>query len=155
MDLRILLFDLVQFFHGLVIDRYIRRTLRLFQGKAGDLPPIHQGHGALFRVLVPYVSNVTKPDGPPAPDGDLRLSQRICILRIAQHANGLPRPRNFGAAPRRLTVDLTKWLIDLRRCVALSLQLTLVRASGRARVWPSFYISEVAVSLQQKVEHKI
>src|SRR3546814_8753031 len=60
MDLRILLFDLVQFFHGLVIDRYIRRTLRLFQGKAGDLPPIHQGHGALFRVLVPYVSNVTK-----------------------------------------------------------------------------------------------
>src|SRR3546814_619974 len=100
MDLRILLFDLVQFFHGLVIDRYIRRTLRLFQGKAGDLPPIHQGHGALFRVLVPYVSNVTKPDSPPAPDGDLRLSQRIGILRIAQHANGLFRPRDFGAAAR-------------------------------------------------------
>src|SRR3546814_10604739 len=114
MDLRILLFDLVQFFHGLVIDRYIRRTLRLFQGKAGDLPPIHQGHGALFRVLVPYVSNVTKPDGPPAPDGDLRLSQRIGILRIAQHANGLFRPRDFGAATRRIKVDLTKLLIDLR-----------------------------------------
>src|SRR3546814_1532468 len=72
---------------------------------------------------VSYVSNVTKPDGPPAPDGDLRLSQRIGILRIAQHANGLFRPRDFGAATRRIKVDLTKLLIDLRRCDALRLQL--------------------------------
>src|SRR3546814_14787807 len=79
MDLRILLFDLVQFFHGLVIARYIRLTLVFFNVKAGDLPPIPQGHGALIRVLVPSVSNVTKPDGPPSHDVYLRLSPPNCL----------------------------------------------------------------------------
>src|SRR3546814_13495438 len=82
------------------------------------------------------VSNVTKPDGPPAPDGDLRLSQRIGILRIAQHANGLFRPRDFGAAARRIKVDLTKLLLDLRRCDALRLQLGRIQAHAAFAAYP-------------------
>src|SRR3546814_11035369 len=89
MYLRILLFDLVQFFHGLVIDRYIRRPLRLFQGHAGDLPPNHQGHGTLLRDIVTLVTTVTNHDVPPATADDFRLSTTICIRRIARPATAL------------------------------------------------------------------
>src|SRR3546814_11824658 len=64
-------------------------------------------------------------------------SSDLGILRIAQHANGLFRPRDFGAAARRIKVDLTKLLIDLRRCDALRLQLGRIQDHADFADYPS------------------
>src|SRR3546814_9650775 len=68
---------------------------------------------------------------------DVCSSDLIGILRIAQHANGLFRPRDFGAAARRIKVDLTKLLIDLRRCDALRLQLGRIQDHADFAAYPS------------------
>ena len=122
-NLGVFLAQLVQLNHRIVIDGDVRRTLGLFQAETGDLPPVHQRQTALFGIHVTHVGNVGQLDGAAAGDGDLRRAQVARIARIAQHADRLFGPGDFGAAACRVQIDLIELAVHLCSGDAERLQL--------------------------------
>ena len=121
LHLGVVLLDLRQLFHRLVMDADVRRALRLFDREGQHLTAVDLRQITLFGITVGHLGHVRKLDRPAVADRNARFAELECILRVAEDADRLFRPGNFGAPARRVQIDLTELLVHLARGQAIAL----------------------------------
>ena len=120
-DARVFPAEGVQFTLDIVVDRDVRIAFGLLDHETDHLAAVLDAEGGLLGPLVADVRNSVEPDRAAASERDLGLGEIVGGQGAAEHAHGLFRAGNLGAAAGRVEVRRAQLLIDLAGGDALRL----------------------------------